>query len=199
MNRNHGTTDSNTCSPDVFSRFIDGIEGPNPRDVLLSAKAAHGNVAVARLAAFADSQATNPVAELESTATADFADAGSEASAQHVAGDVESLVKHYPSDDITARKRYADDYFGNHCPQRKRVRWECKGNTTAASASWLDSPEESKKLPMGKFKCRIVMQGSNVFAGIHAMVEAGLMETPLPSQVRDAPRLGGTICVELGK
>jgi len=43
------------------------------------------------------------------------------------------------------------------------------------------------------------MQGTNIVAGLRAMMDAGLAEAPLPDFVRDAPTLGATtITVENG-
>lgn len=55
-------------------------------------------------------------------------------------------------------------------------------------------------LPKTKFKCGVVMQGTNIFKGLQAMMDAGLADAPLPDFVRDAPTLGtATIRVENGK
>ena len=43
------------------------------------------------------------------------------------------------------------------------------------------------------------MQGTNVFEGLRAMVNAGLAKAPLPDYVRDAPTVGSaTITVDHG-
>ena len=58
--------------------------------------------------------------------------------------------------------------------------------------------EEATDLPQHTFKCRVVLQGSDVFQGMRSLVEAGLMEGPLPDYVRDAPCMGSTIVVDHG-
>lgn len=95
-----------------------------------------------------------------------------------------------------------------------QLRWEIKGETRAASECWLgdnDHEEHDVKGRAGanaasvkavadtdKFKCRVVLQGSDVFAGLQALLDAGFATGPLPSYLRDAPGLGGTIRVENG-
>jgi hypothetical protein len=66
--------------------------------------------------------------------------------------------------------------------------------TTActSSASYEVKEEEDP------FRCRIALKGSNVFGGLRVLMEAGLMEGPLPDYVRDAPSLGGSISVNNG-
>jgi len=99
-----------------------------------------------------------------------------------------------------SRKRDRDDAFGRaqDCPVRTHVRWDWKGQTSAAAAAWLDTWSDTQALPQHTFKCRVVLQGSNVFAGMRALVEAGLLQAPLPDYVKDAPTMGGTIRVHYG-
>jgi hypothetical protein len=103
----------------------------------------------------------------------------------------------------SARKRNREAEFGGNgdCPKLQSVRWDWKGLTCAPAASWRDctSPnDDGDALPRQIFKCRVVMKGSDVFAGMKALMEAGVMKAPLPSYVRDAPMLGGVICVDRG-
>jgi len=66
---------------------------------------------------------------------------------------------------------------------------------------WFPSlvTEPSEDLPKTKFKCGVVMQGTNIVEGLRAMMDAGLAVAPLPDFVRDAPTLGtSTITVENG-
>ena len=59
--------------------------------------------------------------------------------------------------------------------------------------------ESTEDLPKTKFKCGVVMQGTNIFEGLRAMMDAGLAKAPLPGFVRDAPLLGSsTITVNDG-
>jgi hypothetical protein len=113
-----------------------------------------------------------------------------------------TLVDH-SARETQLRKRHRDDAFGliEDCPIRQHVRWDWKGKTSAAAACVLedtDAQDEANDLPEHTFKCRVVLQGSDVFNGMRALVEAGLMEGPLPDYVRDAPRLGSTIIVDHG-
>lgn len=112
------------------------------------------------------------------------------------------------SQDHCNRKRARDEAFGSNekdVPVRKCVRWDWKGQTTAAAACWQenngnDDSSSGQLLPTHKFKCRVVMQGSDVFAGMRSLMEAGLMEGPLPHYVKDAASLGegGIISVDHG-
>jgi hypothetical protein len=52
------------------------------------------------------------------------------------------------------------------------------------------STESTEDLPKTKFKCGIVMQGTNIFEGLRGMMDAGLAKAPLPDFVRDAPMSG---------
>jgi hypothetical protein len=113
-----------------------------------------------------------------------------------------TLVDHFARE-TQLRKRHRDDAFGRteDCPIRQHVRWDWKGKTAAAAACVLedsDAQDEAIDLPQHTFKCRVVLQGSDVFQGMRSLVEAGLMEAPLPDYVRDAPRMGGTILVDHG-
>lgn len=59
--------------------------------------------------------------------------------------------------------------------------------------------ESTEHLPKTKFKCGVVMQGTNIFEGLRAMLDAGLAKAPLPDFVRDAPMSGSsTITVNDG-
>lgn len=111
------------------------------------------------------------------------------------------------------RKRARDEELGakGDCPRLQRVAWKWTGNTTAAASCWLNNDESIeediagnnntvKNLPLTKFKCGVVMEGTNVFEGLRAMVTAGLAQAPLPDFVREAPTLGSsTITVDHGE
>ena len=74
----------------------------------------------------------------------------------------------------------------------------CLQNTFSyhSFVSVIELPDD---LPKTKFKCGIVMQGTNVFEGLRAMIDAGLTRGPLPDFVRDAPLSGSsTITVNDG-
>lgn len=106
-----------------------------------------------------------------------------------------------------SRKRSREEALGRNkdCPKLQRVCWKWEGETTAASACWLedglDEATEAKileGLPKTRFKCAVTMKGENVFQGIQALVDAGLMKAPVPDFIREAPSLGGTIRVKNG-
>lgn len=42
------------------------------------------------------------------------------------------------------------------------------------------------------FKCRVVMEGTDVFGGIRKMLEMGVAKSPLPDFIRDAQMMGST-------
>jgi hypothetical protein len=99
------------------------------------------------------------------------------------------------------RKRDAEAAFGSpeDCPRRTRIRWDWKGESQAAARSWLgDNEDVPDDLPTHPLKSRLVLEGSDIFAGMRAMIEAGFMEGPLPRYMQDAPSLGGTISVVNG-
>ena len=94
-------------------------------------------------------------------------------------------------------KRSRDFGEDGDCPRRQCVRWDWKGLTSAPAASWLgDIGQQQDEQPKDMFKCRVVMKGSDVFGGIKALMERGLVQVPLPHYVRDAPMFGGKICVD---
>ena len=106
-----------------------------------------------------------------------------------------------------SRKRTREEALGRSrdCPSLQRVCWKWSGETAAASACWADDAKENessstttKNFPKTKFKCAVVMQGENVLEGLQALVDAGLMEAPLPDFIKNAPSMGGTIRVENG-
>lgn len=101
------------------------------------------------------------------------------------------------------RKRTRDEEFGSgekDMPVRTCVRWDWKGATVAAAACWQDDNSSSTSLPSHKFKCRLAMRGTDVFAGMRALMEGGFMTGPLPPYVKDAAFLGegGIISVDDG-
>jgi hypothetical protein len=50
-----------------------------------------------------------------------------------------------------------------------------------------------------KIHCKVTMQGSSVFAGMQALLDAGYLKVDnLPGHVKEAPMLGGTIHVDNG-
>ena len=100
-----------------------------------------------------------------------------------------------------ARKRDGDIDFGRDgaCPRLDRVCWKWSGTTRAASMCWededdafdMDNITRQEESESGtKFKCGIVMEGSDVFAGLRELVASGIAKAPLPNYVRDAVATG---------
>ena len=108
-----------------------------------------------------------------------------------------------------SRKRAREDALGRpqDCPSLQRICWKWAGKTTAAAACWLDDGDErtnntgggkaiaekSAELPTTDFKCAVVMKGENVMQGLQALMDAGLVEGPLPDFLRDAPSMGTNV------
>jgi hypothetical protein len=176
----------------------------------------------------AEGQSQDPISELQTAATSSLltrqnektrlhvgskrgrhlahlsAQVATESSGQSslVAANQAGLLVDHSARETGLRKRHRDEAFGRtqDCPIREHVRWDWKGKTSAAAACVLEDADvqEDNDLPQHTFKCRVVLQGSDVFKGMRSLVEAGLMEVPLPDYVRDAPRMGGTIIVDHG-
>ena len=99
-----------------------------------------------------------------------------------------------------AKKRDGDIDFGREgaCPRLDRVCWKWSGTTRAASMCWEDEDDAFNKDndtqlrddDGTKFKCGIVMEGSDVFGGLRALVASGIAKAPLPNYVRDAAAAG---------
>lgn len=101
-----------------------------------------------------------------------------------------------------AKKRDGDVDFGREgaCPRLDRVCWKWSGTTRAASMCWEDEDDvfqmdndtqlEETGTTGTKFKCGIVMEGSDVFGGLRALVASGIAKAPLPNYVRDAATTG---------
>jgi len=63
-----------------------------------------------------------------------------------------------------------------------------------------DSKQEMRRKESMKFKCGIVLEGHDVFAGLGALVQEGMTAQHFPTFVQDAPLLGGNvILVQNGK
>jgi hypothetical protein len=116
-----------------------------------------------------------------------------------------TLCLDHSAKEKTSRKRSREQNLGRDkdCPKMQRICWKWSGETTAASACWMDKdaqtlPNKFEGLPKTPFKCAVVMKGENVLQGLQALVDAGLMDAPLPDFIRDAPALGGTIRTDSG-
>lgn len=120
-----------------------------------------------------------------------------------------SLLVDHTVKEKQSRKRARIQALGEakDCPSMQRLCWKWSGETSAASMCWLDQDgsktnnatiDDGEQPPKTEFKCAVVMKGDNVMQGIQALIDAGLMEAPLPDFIRDAPSMGGTIRVDHG-
>lgn len=152
---------------DLFSRRVKGLTGTEPLELLRSAWSQDESKVVGRFAYHAATAAAkNPIQDLEQSAKGSVAMCEEDAIAK---------------EPVSKRRKRSLEAFGRDqdCPRIQKLRWEWKGETEAA----------------GKLKCRVAVQGSDIFGGMRAMIEAGMMQGPLPQYVVDAPSLGGTIRV----
>jgi len=215
---------------DAYSQRLEDLSGPDPCELLKAAQAIEAQQAVGRFATYAaNGKAVDPITDLHHAATSSLLQKSSKetkrlavakqhgrkiaavssriaaqpesplviasnASGSHTLVDHSSLVN-------DSRKRARDQDFGleGDLPVRTCVRWDWKGETTAAAKACFPDKDDAE-LPKHKFKCRVVMQGSDVFAGMRALMEAGIMTGPLPHYIKDAASLGegGTIVVDNG-
>lgn len=111
-----------------------------------------------------------------------------------VAVNEHSVCLDHNSGEKKSRKRMRVEEFGENgdCPVRQSVKWDWKRSTNAGAAAW----DEGKETENVTFKCRLSLKGSDVFAGMQALFDAGILEGPLPHYMRDAPMLGGKIVVD---
>jgi len=93
-------------------------------------------------------------------------------------------------------ERAGDNDFGagGSCPRSDRVCWKWTGETSAAWRCWREDAqafgledEEASTEASTRFKCGVVMEGSDVFGGLRALIASGVAKAPLPDYVRDAP------------
>jgi hypothetical protein len=218
----HALTCSIVAKDEQLHRFED-LCGTEPTNLLELAIAIENKQAVGRYKRLAvDEEIVNPIKELQVSATASLLsrendsgrlDVGAKLGrviASRAAAVSENSMK---ASDLIAtkgnsmlldldacekglRKRKREVALGlpADCPPREYVRWEWKGETNAAQACWETEPIEPE---LTSFKCRIVCQGTNVFAGMHELIQAGYM-TEVPPHVKAAMSIGGTICVDHG-
>jgi hypothetical protein len=210
-------------SKDIIPTRVGDWSGTEPDELLASAHAAREGQAVGRFAHYASEEVADPLSELHVASTSSLLDRTSEQkrlmigaqhdrSIAHVAKSVQApaeliavnkrgmLVDHSALTKL-GRKRARKDQIGQEgdCTRLERLCWKWTGETTAASACWLQDDEPTEDLPKTKFKCGVVMQGTNIVEGLRAMMDSGLAEAPLPDFVRDVPSLGrGTIVVVNG-
>ena len=116
----------------------------------------------------------------------------------------DSLLVDHTGKEKKSRKRDREQALGRpgDCPSLQRLSWKWAGKTAAASACWLNHDDDNEldyeHLPKTEFKCAVVMKGENVMQGLQALMDAGLVEGPLPDFLRDAPSMGGIIRVNHG-
>ena len=77
------------------------------------------------------------------------------------------------------KKRKAGEVFGENLPTRTHLRWDWSG-------ALFDDQD---------FTAQISLRGSDIFEGMKAMIDAGLLSTDLPAYVKDAPFLVEPISV----
>ena len=91
-------------------------------------------------------------------------------------------------------ERAGDNDFGagGSCPRSDRVCWKWTGETSAAWRCWREDAqafgledEEASTEASTRFKCGVVMEGSDVFGGLRALIASGVAKAPLPDYVRD--------------
>lgn len=205
---------------DISAQRVHDLSGTEPFDLIQTAKAIEAGDALGRYARYAASGAvSDPITDLQAASSdsllrRDSAQQRLSTSSQHgrefansaeqVAQAVDSrLVRIHKKGTLVdhsskQRKRRHDveeDVFLN-CPKRQSLRWDWKGSTSAPAASWRGDTADLPKKEV--FKCRLDLKGSDVFAGMRALIQAGVLQGPLPHYMRDAPLQGGKITVNHG-
>jgi hypothetical protein len=83
------------------------------------------------------------------------------------------------------------------CPKRSRIRWDITSSETTAlsqavaAEAGADLGFGGPSVPTHRLKCRVVLQGPDVFSGMRAFTEAGILRPSPPECVRDAPSAVG--------
>ena len=198
------------------AKRIRDLSGTQPFELLRAAKVIEAGDALGRYASYAAAgAASDPIVDLQNAATTNLlATRDKEESLLQMSDEMTAVASQVAQQtDKSARVLAANNLglcidhsrnkrsgeFGDDgdCPRRRCVRWDWKGLTSAPAAGWLgDKGQQLDDLPKEIFKCRIVMKGSDVFGGIKALMENGLVQAPLPHYVQDAPLLGDKICVD---
>jgi hypothetical protein len=192
--------------------------GTEPKDLLRDAQAANAGEATGRFATYASKDTQkDPLAELKQVSTDSQVDRSAEQArlavgqehgrqvaqqASSVAagggqltatGENGQVVDH----DVAVKKdlkRSREENFGEGGPELKRVVFKWTGETSAAAAVW-----GIEDRPKTNFKCVLTLKGANVFEGLREMLDFGLISTPLPDYLKNAPSIGkSTIIVKDG-
>lgn len=210
---------------DASPQRVGDWSGTDPQELLQSAFVAQTGQAVGRFAKFAAEDIADPLVEMQKASTASMLDRSQEQArlargAQHgremaqtaaavdknmdaalVAANSNGVLIDPSAATKRSRKRARDQDLGNagDCPRLERMSWKWTGETTAAAACWLEDGATQGELPATKFKCGLVLEGTNVMDGLREMVAAGWAKAPLPDFMRNAPTLGSsTVTVDHG-
>lgn len=193
------------------------LSGTEPLDLLRTAKAIEASDAVGRYAHYASQGTiTDPITDLHQAANENLfignektlvgkedrhvsrlstmVSQQSKQQTELLAVNEHSVCLDQNASERKSRKRMRVEEFGQDgdCPVRQNVKWDWKGSTNPGAAAWGAGNETKNET----FKCRLSMKGSNVFAGMQALLDCGILEGPLPHYMRDAPMLGGKIVVD---
>ncbi|GAX17166.1 hypothetical protein FisN_10Lh012 [Fistulifera solaris] len=205
------------ASGGVITRRMHNLSGTEPLDLLRTANAIEASDAVGRYANYASQgKTTDPIIELQHAANENLLFRTSEALSEKsdrytsrlarkvsqqsqqqteiVSVNEYSVCLDQNASEKQSRKRMRIEELGQDgdCPIRQSVKWDWKGSTDAGTAVWGTGYETKHET----FKCRLSLKGSDVFAGMQALLDAGILEGPLPHYMRDAPMLGGRIVVD---
>ena len=103
---------------------------------------------------------------------------------------IPGMVLEYTPSNRTKRKAVTDRYFGgsqDSCTKRTRFRFDVStsaASTTAIVASTSRRPTSEEERRAGErndvLKCRIVLQGTDVFSGVRLLLESGDCSQNLP-------------------
>jgi len=121
-----------------------------------------------------------------------------------VAANNAGLIVDHSAASSRAKRKAGDNDLGREgeCPRLDRVCWKWSGDTHAASKCWAEDQDafivddkkknesQQQQQESTKFKCGVVMEGSDVFGGLRALVASGVAKAPLPNYVRDAAAMG---------
>ncbi|GKY93151.1 hypothetical protein MPSEU_000283100 [Mayamaea pseudoterrestris] len=177
------------------------LSGSDPKSLLESALSIGSHGAVGRFAAAAVS--TSPLEELHTMATCNLFEKMSDSNGVQVNdmqvkscaisnGKLNALssgaIINHDAAKQTARKRRRDLVFGEKPPVRSCVRWIISESNAAQGRATQVTP---------CIKARFTIKGPNVFEGMQAFANAGLLEIDgdLPDHIRDAVHLDSVIKV----
>lgn len=174
--------------------IVQSLSGPNPLDLLRSSNSKTDMMALGRYSMYHSRvNALDPAAVFDAATTGNmFQGPTHTPNARYLEAGM--LIDH--TDGEKQRRKVSHmEKFGRaqDCPKRSRVRWDLSNSettavTSTAFATWCDSLEPDDPIPTSKFKCRIVMQGHDVVAGLRALAESGEFSKDIPICVRDAAR-----------